>query len=117
MSPKLLPNRSLGDPWAPKGRPSDPEDPPSVEDTDGDGVPNVDDLCSGTEPGAVVWSEGEWSGCAGGQFRDVSRPDGPDADGDGIEDTRDRCSDTLAGAPVWSSGEWSGCAGGQFRDR
>ena len=28
MSPKWLPNRSLGDPWAPQGHPRDPQDPP-----------------------------------------------------------------------------------------
>ena len=37
---------------------------------DGDGVPDAQDLCSNTTRGAAVWRSGEWSGCAGGQFRD-----------------------------------------------
>jgi hypothetical protein len=39
-------------------------------DSDGDGISDKDDLCSRTAPNARVWQEGEWIGCAGGQYRD-----------------------------------------------
>ena len=64
------------------GQPQDPQDPQDPQpapqeppgdsdgDSDGDGIPDAQDLCSGTAAGAVVWQGGEWIGCAGGQYRD-----------------------------------------------
>ena len=89
-----------------------------IGDSDGDGVRNADDLCRDSMRGAPVWTYGEWSGCAEGQYRDRLAPTpGTDADGDGVPDAQDLCSNTARGAAVWRSGEWSGCAGGQLRDR
>jgi hypothetical protein len=83
-------------------------------DSDGDGVPDVQDLCSHTPAGMPVWRSGEWIGCAGGQRRDGGG--GADADGDGIADDKDRCRHTPAGSPVWQWGDWIGCAAGEHRD-
>ncbi len=51
-----------------------PVEPPVADDpgqdSDGDGVADADDLCSGTPAGATAWQRGQWVGCAGGQFRD-----------------------------------------------
>ena len=47
-----------------------PDDGAPEVDSDGDGIMDGRDLCSGTTPGANVWSHGDWLGCAGGQFRD-----------------------------------------------
>ncbi|MEE4376978.1 MAG: S8 family serine peptidase, partial [Candidatus Competibacteraceae bacterium] len=59
---------------------------PSVDD-DGDGVPNLDDLCPNTPPGTTV-----------DEFGCPPLPD--DADGDGVTDDIDLCPDTPAGASV-----------------
>lgn len=89
-----------------------------LQDADRDGVIDALDLCGATPQGRRVWREGEWAGCAGGEFRDRLPPvSGPDGDRDGIEDGRDLCSGTASGAPIWSYGEWLGCAEGQFRDQ
>jgi hypothetical protein len=42
----------------------------SSADADGDGVPNEEDLCSGTPKGAPVLKQPEWLGCATKQRRD-----------------------------------------------
>lgn len=57
-----------------------------VVDSDGDGVPDIKDLCPGTPPGALV----NVHGCA---------PE-DDSDGDGVPDSRDMCPDTPLGVPV-----------------
>ena len=111
-------------------RPDDPdvEDPnidgdndddldPPLGDGDEDGIQDGLDLCRQTPPGRRVWQQGDWLGCAGGEYRDRLPPtNGPDSDQDGIEDGLDLCSNTAQGALVWSRGEWIGCAGGQYRD-
>ena len=58
-------------------------------DSDGDGVPDSDDLCPGTPPGVPVAG----NGC----------PDG-DADGDGVLDADDLCPGTPPGDPVDATG-------------
>lgn len=60
--------------------------PYPLRDSDGDGVPDINDTCPGTPPGTPV-DEG---GC----------PFPPDSDGDGVADDRDACPDTPAGAAV-----------------
>ncbi len=39
-------------------------------DADGDRIPDTEDLCSNTPAGAFAHPDGEYVGCAGGQFRD-----------------------------------------------
>jgi hypothetical protein len=56
-------------------------------DTDGDGVPDSADKCSGTAAGTKVNKDG----C-------------PDKDGDGVKDDDDKCADTPAGAAVNDAG-------------
>lgn len=41
------------------------------EDEDQDGIADSIDQCAGTPSGKVVWTYGEWSGCADGQNRDL----------------------------------------------
>lgn len=60
----------------------------SVEDRDGDGVPDVDDACPGTAAGVAV----DGRGCA------------LDSDGDGVPDDQDRCPGTAAGVAVDARG-------------
>jgi OOP family OmpA-OmpF porin len=60
----------------------------SLEDRDGDGVPDDDDACPGTVGGAEV----DARGCV------------PDGDGDGVADAADRCPDTAAGRAVDAQG-------------
>ena len=43
---------------------------PEGGDSDGDGIANGQDLCSGSPQGMPVWQQGEWLGCAEGQYRD-----------------------------------------------
>ncbi|MBI2395965.1 MAG: hypothetical protein HYV09_40760 [Deltaproteobacteria bacterium] len=93
-----------------------PDAGPPDDDADDDGVPDAADTCGKTPPGANVWREGEWIGCATGQRRDSGPWGGADADADGVADGKDRCSKTPPGAPVWTHGEWIGCAAGQLRD-
>ncbi len=64
--------------------------PYPLRDSDGDGVPDVNDGCPGTPPGRPV----DASGC---EFP-------PDTDGDGVRDDRDACPDTPAGAAVDARG-------------
>jgi len=52
-----------------------------THDSDGDGVPNDDDLCPGTASGAVVDADG----CSADQV---------DSDGDGVADVDDNCPNT-----------------------
>jgi hypothetical protein len=97
--------------------PDGDDDPPlEADDNDADSIPDQDDLCSDTPPGAVVWKMGQWMGCSAGQFKDPPRTTEPDADQDGIADAEDVCSRTTARSVVWLSGDWQGCAAGQFRD-
>jgi hypothetical protein len=56
-------------------------------DSDGDGVPDGSDLCSGTAPGEVVDDDG----CSGTQR---------DSDNDGVADAFDLCPNTPAGEAV-----------------
>ncbi|MBF0131310.1 MAG: OmpA family protein [Magnetococcales bacterium] len=73
-----------------------PESPPPspgsvvMADSDGDGVPDERDRCSGTSPGTVV----DASGCS------------PDPDGDGVRREDDRCPNTPAGVAVNKQGCW-----------
>jgi CSLREA domain-containing protein len=60
---------------------------PGTPDSDGDGVPDVADLCPGTPAGAAVDADG----CAASQL---------DSDGDGVSDSIDACPGTPAGASV-----------------
>ena len=60
--------------------------PYSLRDSDGDGVPDINDKCPDTPPGVPV----DEDGCA---FP-------PDSDGDGVADDRDACPDTPAGVAV-----------------
>ncbi len=59
-------------------------------DSDRDMVPDAQDRCAGTAPGAYV----NYYGCV---------PEG-DADGDGVLDSADRCANTPAGVPVTADG-------------
>jgi hypothetical protein len=110
-----------GDDGAGGGDRPDVTDPllpdPTPHDADVDGVVDAHDLCNATPAGRRVWREGEWWGCAGGEFRDRDLAGGRDSDGDGIRDRDDQCSGTAPGRRVWRAGEWQGCAGGQFKDR
>ena len=60
--------------------------PYPLRDSDGDGVPDINDKCPGTPPGVPV----DEDGC---EFP-------PDSDGDGVRDDRDGCPDTPPGAAV-----------------
>ena len=95
----------------PPGKPNPTPPGKPGGDSDGDGVPDTQDLCSGTPSGKAVWKSGAWIGCAGGQLKDSD-----DEDHDGIPNSKDVCSKTPAGKAVWTSGVWIGCAGGQFPD-
>jgi hypothetical protein len=88
----------------------------TVDDADGDGIPDEIDLCGGTPAAQPVWRYGDWIGCTTGQHRDGGGG-GADADGDGIADVKDRCTKTPSGSRVWKYGEWMGCGGGEYRDR
>lgn len=83
----------FGDCWRPGSLPSEGKDcgmakEEPVLDTDGDGVPNIDDKCPGTPPGVTVDSDG----CP------------LDSDGDGVYDYLDKCPGTPAGTPVDTHG-------------
>jgi hypothetical protein len=65
----------------------------SPPDADGDGVPDIDDLCPGTVPNADV----DEFGCSAEQL---------DADGDGVPDATDQCPGTIPGISV----DPNGCA-------
>ena len=60
--------------------------PYPLRDSDGDGVPDMNDKCPGTPPGRPV----DQDGC---EFP-------PDSDGDGVRDDTDACPDTPAGGAV-----------------
>ena len=60
--------------------------PYPLRDSDGDGVPDINDKCPGTPPGSPV----DENGC---EFP-------PDSDGDGVPDDRDACPGTPAGVAV-----------------
>lgn len=96
---------------------SDAGPPTPSGDSDGDGIADPVDVCSKTPPSAIVWTEGEWIGCAGGQRRDSGPWGGSDGDGDGVADGKDLCTKTAAGRRVWTHGEWTGCAAGELRDK
>ena len=59
-----------------------------LADSDGDGVPDVDDRCPDTPHGAKVYA----SGCP------------VDSDGDGVDDYLDQCPGTPAGTKVYADG-------------
>ncbi len=81
-------------------------------DEDGDGIPDAEDHCSKTPAAKMVWTEGKWKGCAGGQYLDADDPDR-----DGIPNGLDGCSSSPTGAVVWQSGYWKGCAAGEHKDQ
>ncbi len=62
--------------------------PPPPPDTDGDGVPDMNDKCPNTPPGTTVGADG----CE------------IDSDGDGVVDSADACPGTPAGVAVDSRG-------------
>jgi outer membrane protein OmpA-like peptidoglycan-associated protein len=86
----------------------------STLDSDGDGVPDVDDKCPGTPRGAIVDKHGcpidsDGDGVPDGIDRCPRTPHGAtvdslgcpkDSDGDGVPDGLDRCPDTPKGATV-----------------
>ena len=83
----------FGDCWRPGSLPSEGKDcgmakEEPVLDTDGDGVPNIDDKCPGTPPGVTVDSDG----CP------------LDSDGDGVNDDLDKCPGTPPGTTVGTNG-------------
>lgn len=52
--------------------PAAPTEPAlATGDEDEDGVADEIDQCASTKAGSVVWTYGEWSGCADGQSRDL----------------------------------------------
>ncbi len=65
-----------------------PAPAPVVVDSDSDGVPDDQDSCAGTSPGAKV----DAKGCE------------LDSDGDGVADSKDSCPDTAAGIKVDTKG-------------
>lgn len=69
-------------------KPATTHAPPSVRDSDGDGVPDDKDRCPNTPAGAKVDAQG----CE------------LDSDGDGVVDRLDKCSNTPAGAKVDAQG-------------
>ena len=73
-----------------------PNDATETTDSDGDGLGDNSDLCSGTASGASV----DGNGCS-----DAQR----DTDGDGVVDANDLCFETPAGEPV----DANGCADAQ----
>jgi len=64
------------------------KEPPAPADSDGDGVPDMNDRCPNTAAGARVGPDG----CE------------LDSDGDGVVDSKDRCPRTPAGARVDANG-------------
>ncbi|CAN0131335.1 unnamed protein product, partial [Chrysoparadoxa australica] len=101
--------------------------PAALTDSDGDGVPDVDDKCPNTPAGAPVDADGcpldsDGDGVpdyadkcpntpAGVPVDDTGCPldSDVDSDGDGVPDDRDKCPDTPPGQPVTTDG----CAVGQ----
>ena len=94
--------------------------PYPLRDSDGDGVPDIDDKCPDTPPGVPVDEDGcefprDSDGDGVADDRDAC-PDTPagvavdsrgcplDSDGDGVPDYRDKCPDTRAGAMVDEDG-------------
>jgi len=69
---------------------------PKPVDSDGDGVADSADRCSGTVPGVAV----DAYGCSSSQL---------DADGDGVNNIADRCPNTPSGSSV----DGNGCAASQ----
>ena len=94
--------------------------PYPLRDSDGDGVPDINDKCPGTPPGQPVDENGcefppDSDGDGVPDDRDAcpGTPDGVavddrgcplDGDGDGVPDHKDKCPDTLAGARVGDDG-------------
>jgi outer membrane protein OmpA-like peptidoglycan-associated protein len=90
----------------------------STLDSDGDGVPDVDDKCPGTPHGAIVDKHGcpidsDGDGVPDGIDRCPRTPHGAtvdslgcpkDSDGDGVPDGVDKCPDTPRGAAVDPNG-------------
>ena len=88
--------------------------PPPPPDTDGDGVPDVDDRCPNTPPGTAVGADGceldsDGDGVVDSADACPGTPAGVavdsrgcplDSDGDGVPDYQDACPDTPAGAQV-----------------
>ncbi len=90
----------------PPGDTPDREGPFGPPDGDDDGVPDADDQCRSTPPGATV----DARGCADGETPVPSTPTGPetpeppDGDDDGVPDADDQCPRTPAGAVVAANG-------------
>ena len=94
--------------------------PYPLPDSDGDGVPDVDDRCPGTPPGRPVDEHGcEFPADSDGDGVPDDRDACPgtpagvavdgrgcplDGDGDGVPDYQDQCPDTRAGARVGDDG-------------
>ena len=96
--------------------------PYPLRDSDGDGVPDMNDKCPGTPPGRPVDQDGcefppdsdgdgvrdDTDACpdtpAGVAVDDRGCPLDSDGDGDGVPDYRDRCPDTLPGTKVDADG-------------
>jgi len=76
--------------------PATPGDPPPTQqlDTDGDGVPDVNDSCANTPAGTEVGTDG----CP------VQAPVIQDDDGDGVANADDTCADTPSGEVADTTG-------------
>lgn len=86
-------------------------------DSDGDGIPNSQDLCPDTQSGMKVDRNGcadaDGDGVPDSADRCPGTPEGisvdeegcpPDSDGDGVADYNDECPDTLPGVQVGENG-------------
>ena len=103
LPPPLPPPPPAPDPTQPK-QDGGTQKPPPGPDDDKDGVPNGQDKCSHTAAGASVWKQGDWAGCATGQYKDVD-----DGDRDGVPNGADKCPKTPIGTQVYESGSNAGC--------
>ncbi len=94
--------------------------PYPLRDSDGDGVPDINDKCPGTPPGQPVDENGcefppdsDGDGVLDDRDACPGTPNGVavddrgcplDGDGDGVPDHKDKCADSLAGARVGDDG-------------
>lgn len=74
--------------------------PEELKDSDGDGVPDIDDNCPDTPPDPTGKTKADACGCP----KPVIDPCSLDSDGDGINDCLDKCPNTYKGHIVTAEG-------------